>query len=221
VEYNTLAFDEIVIHRVPSRGDAGATGPHLSQAPSPKDAKVFGFFRQRLSGVMARKGLPVEPDNARFTSDAILKTVIDAAGAIISDPTRLDPASQSIAQRLWDTQDARNPAGILVLARGRIDGLPCTGILKLEHERGVQAEEDTDDKGQPVFKVILHDDLLLTDPHGGVHARDPAPDEPVGPNARRRGVRLAERTARRRLLPSQLPRLQASRRPARGHTHVL
>lgn len=163
MEFNTLSLDDIVIHRVPARGDDGATGPILSQAPSPKDARVFGFFRQRLSGVMARKGLPVERDVARIAVDAALAAVVDAAVEIIADATKLVPASHAIAQRLWDTQDGRNPAGILVVARGTIDDLPCAGILKLEHERGVQAEEDTDAHGQLVFRVILHDDLLLTD----------------------------------------------------------
>lgn len=56
-QFNTLALVDIVIHRVPSRSDGDANGPILSQAPSPKGPRVCSFFRQRLSGVMARKGL--------------------------------------------------------------------------------------------------------------------------------------------------------------------
>jgi hypothetical protein len=163
MQFNTLRLEDIVVHRVPGRGDAGAVGPLLSEAQSPRDARVFSFFRQRLSGVMARKGLPVEPDPAALATDAAVGTVMSAARDIIGHAGNLVTASQTIAQRLWDTQDRRNPAGILVVARGSIDDLACAGILKLEHERGVQAEQETNDQGQLVFRVILHDDLLLTD----------------------------------------------------------
>ena len=163
MQFNTLRLDDIVVHRVPGRGEPGATGPLLSEATSPREPRVFGFFRQRLSGVMARKGLPVEPDPAALALDATVGTVMTAVRAIIDDTANLVTASQTIAQRLWDTQDRRNPAGILVVARGSIDDLACAGILKLEHERGVQAEQETNDRGQLVFRVILHDDLLLTD----------------------------------------------------------
>lgn len=70
---------------------------------------------------------------------------------------------EKFAQRLYDTQDGRNPAGILVVVRGDIDGLPCGGILKLEHERGVEATQTKDGNGKVIFAVVLHDNLLLTE----------------------------------------------------------
>jgi hypothetical protein len=162
VKFNTLSLKSVIVHQVPAKSDASATGPLLSEAPSPNNAPVFQFFRQRMSGVMANKGLPVEPDAARIAAEPKVATVLTAAQAFIDDDKNLVTASQAIAQRLYDTQDGRNPAGILVVVRGEVDGLPCGGILKLEHERGVQAAPSTDANGKRIFDVILHNDLLLT-----------------------------------------------------------
>lgn len=159
MKFNTFSIDDIIVHKVPVKNAPGTTGPLLSEAASPHDDNVFYFFRQRMSGVMANRGLPVEPDPARAASNAKVGVVLEAVAGLVSDPAELVPASQAIAQRLYETQDGRNPAGILVVARAQ----PCVGILKLEHEKGVQAEQSRDADGQIVFRVILHDDLLLTE----------------------------------------------------------
>lgn len=145
------------------KGDPATPAPVLSEAPSPREDRVFGFFRQRISGVMASRGLPVERDTQRISDDPAVGTVVEAVGGIIADPSQVVAGSQVIAQRLFDTQDRRNSPGILVVSTGQIDGQACVGILKLEHERGVQAEEERDPQGNLVFRVILHDDLLLTE----------------------------------------------------------
>ena len=163
MKFNTLKLDDVVVHRVPAKNDPTATGPVLSEAPSPQDNKVFAFFRQRMSGVMANRGLPIEPDTTIVAANPPAGEVLLAVTRLVGDPQELVSASREIAVRLYDAQDGRNPAGILVVARGEIDGQPCAGILKLEHERGVQAEEEHNDDGQLVFRVILHDDLLLTE----------------------------------------------------------
>jgi hypothetical protein len=163
VKFNTLKLDDFVVHRIPERSDPDDDGPVLSEAASPRDSHVFAFFRQRMSGVMASKGLPIEPDTALFSANSRAEEVLLAVARLVEDPDELVAASREIGQRLYDAQDGRNPAGILVVARGEIDGQPCVGILKLEHERGVQAEEEHNAAGQLVFRVILHNDLLLTE----------------------------------------------------------
>ncbi|MDP1711657.1 MAG: nucleoid-associated protein [Candidatus Nanopelagicaceae bacterium] len=162
MQFNTLSLDELIIHRVPGRGDNNANGPVLSQGASPYDPNVFAFFRRRLSGVMSSKSLRIEPDPSR-SEDFNSLLVFSAVNEIITTATNFIASSQRIARHLWNIQDGRNSAGLLVIARGQIDGLPCVGILKLEHENGVQAEESHDANGNFVFKVILHNDLLLTD----------------------------------------------------------
>jgi 37-kD nucleoid-associated bacterial protein len=163
MKFNTLKLSDVMVHKVPAKSDEGAEGPVLSEAASPRDSNVFQFFRQRMSGVMANRGLPIERDTATIEKDARVATVLDAVTTMLQDPSHLVTASQDIARRLYDEQDGRNPAGILVVALGDVDGLPCVGLLKLEHERGVQAEQEENERGQLVFRVILHDDLLLTE----------------------------------------------------------
>jgi hypothetical protein len=163
VKFNTLEIRDVVVHRVPARDDPLEPAPVLSEAPSPYDERVFSFFRQRMSGVMASRGLLVKPDGHRLASVAQAGVVLGAVREVVDDPAKLVPASQVIAQRLFDSQDGRNPAGILVVAHGEVDQQPCVGILKLEHEKGVQAEEVRNETGQLLFRVILHDDLLLTE----------------------------------------------------------
>ncbi|MEI9907580.1 MAG: nucleoid-associated protein [Actinomycetota bacterium] len=112
---------------------------------------VFAFFRKKLTGVMGSKSLFIE-QNPLTIGDLALETVISAVKKINNDAQTFVVESQKIAQRLWDTQDRRNPAGLLVVARGQIEARPCVGILKLEHEHGVQAEESSDDHGNFVYQ---------------------------------------------------------------------
>jgi hypothetical protein len=163
MKFNTLKLSDVMVHMVPATNADGPKEPVLSEAPSPNDSNVFTFFRQRMSGVMANKGLPIEPDPALAANDPNAGDVVAAVSRVLHNPHDLVGASQEIATRLYDAQDGRNPAGILVVAAGEIDGQRCIGILKLEHERGVQAEQERNAQGQLVFRVILHDDLLLTE----------------------------------------------------------
>lgn len=152
----TLRLDNLVIHRIPRTPEAGQSGgPVFSDLADPQTNDVRVFFRDRLTGVMTDRGFPIKRDP---TQDG---TAIDAIGAILADATTLVVQSRIIAQRLYDVQDRRSPEGILAVAFGEVDSLPCVGILKLEHERGIRAEEDTQD-GQRLFRIILHRDLLLT-----------------------------------------------------------
>ena len=162
MQFNTLVLEDLIIHKVPGRGDENAVGPLLSDGVSEKDPNVFAFFRRRLSGVMGSRGLEIEIDTLRET-DAAAMVVLKSTKNILNDPTSFVLNSQRIAQRLWDTQDRRNSAGLLVVLRGRVDGLACLGLLKLENERGVQAKESRDAQGKITYNVVLHDDLLLTD----------------------------------------------------------
>jgi hypothetical protein len=154
MKLNTLTLDNMIIHRIPRKSDDGGD-PVFSDVADPQADDVRGFFRQRLSGVMASKGLLIERDPQGDPTTA------DAVDAILADAKTLVAQSRIIGQRLHDVQDKRSPEGILLVATGKIDGLPCVGLLKLEHERGVRAEEEQV-KGGRRFRVVLHRDLLLT-----------------------------------------------------------
>lgn len=148
-----IEIKDLVIHRVPEAGVGG--GPVLSDVSDPQTAAVRAYFEDRLQKVMADRGLPIErdPDLDAVATDCVSETLVD--------PTRLVPASQSLAKRLYDAQDRRSPEGILVVALCQLRESRALGLLKLEHEKGVQAEEEYEG-GKLVFKVVLHEDLMLT-----------------------------------------------------------
>jgi hypothetical protein len=136
------------------------------------------YFQRRLRGVMAERGLDIEKD-PKLDAKAM-----DAMGAVLADHKKLVTSSQVLAQLLYDAQDRRNPEGILVVALGQLEGLPALGILKLEHERGITAEEESTAQGR-VFKIVLHEDLMLTERtvvfKGAIFRRESAKsDEIVG-----------------------------------------
>jgi hypothetical protein len=159
MNYNTLKLNSVIMHRVPekTKGNGAPTGPELSDIPSPHDDETQFFFRRKLTAAFGYQSFSIEE-----VEKAKLCGVV-AARKILADPdTALIPQSQALAKSLFDRQDKRNPAGILVVALGEIDSKPCICILKLEHERGVRAERKGK-KGQQTFQIQLLKDLLLTD----------------------------------------------------------
>lgn len=151
-----LQLEQVIVHRVPSAADVGSV-PRFSDVPAPPSGSVTAYFEQRVSGVMGDQGVEIEPDDEAesATRDAIL--------AILRDPARLSEQSRLIGQRLYDAQDRRNPEGIAVVGVGAIDDLPAVAVLKLEHERGITAEERELANGQFMFELVVHDDLMLTE----------------------------------------------------------
>lgn len=96
MKFNTLSLQSVIVHQVPAKNDGSASGPVLSEAPSPTNTRVFQFFRQRMSGVMANKGLPIEPDVAKIGADGQIAIVLKALQAFVDDPTKLVSASREV-----------------------------------------------------------------------------------------------------------------------------
>lgn len=147
------------MHRVPERttGDNGPAGPELSDVPSPHDDETQIFFRRKLTGAFGAQGLPVDE-----VEKSDLCGVVAARKILADSDNEFILQSQALAGKLFENQDRRNPAGILVVALGEIDSKPCLCILKLEHERGVRAERKGK-AGEQTFQIQLLKDLLLTD----------------------------------------------------------
>jgi hypothetical protein len=148
-----LEIKDLVIHRVPEPGVG--RGPILSEVSDPQTPAVRAYFEDRLQKVMADRGFDIERDT---DLDAV---ATDCVSEALRDPARLVPASQSLAKRLYEVQDRRSPEGILVVALCQLGERAAVGLLKLEHEKGVQAEEEREG-GKLVFRVVLHEDLMLT-----------------------------------------------------------
>lgn len=106
---------------------------------------------------MGEQGIAIEPN------DEAESATRDAISAILRDPQSLAEQSRLIGERLHQSQDGRNPPGIVVVGTGKIDDDPAVAVLKLEHESGVTAEERQLDTGQFMFELVVHTDLMLTD----------------------------------------------------------
>lgn len=156
MDVHGIEIRDLVIHRVPARSaGGGAGGPILSDVSDPQTPPVRAYFEDRLQTVMRDRGLDIERDPSL---DAL---ATDSMMEVLGDQRRLVHSSQVLAKRLYESQDGRSPEGILVTALCQLEGRPAVGLLKLEHEKGVQAEEER--KGnKTLFKVVLHEDLMLT-----------------------------------------------------------
>ena len=152
-----LSIDDLIIHQVPKKPAPGspAIGPILSTVSDPQTPKVREYFIERLQKVMMDRGFGIERKAGLDTAGS------DAVVDILKDKTKLINASQILAKRLFDVQDRRSPEGILVVAICSLNGKPALGLLKLEHERGVQAEQKSTAEGL-TFEIVLHEDLMLT-----------------------------------------------------------
>jgi len=159
IDLQLLRLQTLIIHRVPKKAGQGeaAVAPTLSDAPTPDRADVKAFFQRRVRAAIAEHGLPIEPDPARDHFGA------DAIEAMLGDANELTPQSRGLAARLFDVQDLRNTAGLLVVGVGTVGDRRAIALMKLEHDSGIRAEERRIG-GQLTFEVVVHDDLLLT-PH--------------------------------------------------------
>jgi hypothetical protein len=151
-----LKLDQVIVHRIPAANDPTAQ-PRYSDVPAPPSGSVTAYFEGRVTGVMGEQGIAIEPN------DEAESATRDAISAILRDPQSLAEQSRLIGERLHQSQDGRNPPGIVVVGTGKIDADPAVAVLKLEHESGVTAEERQLDTGQFMFELVVHTDLMLTE----------------------------------------------------------
>jgi hypothetical protein len=158
LDLRTLQLENLIIHRVPQKAAPGQpeVNPTLSDTADPQSDRVRAFFQRRIRDAIAKRGLAVEADPALDAG------TIDAVRVALGDANEFAAQSRTIAQRLFNVQDRRNTEGILVIGVGVVGGSQTLVILKLEHEAGVRAEEVHLDDGSLTFRVVLHEDLLLT-----------------------------------------------------------
>jgi len=151
-------LSRLIIHRVPDKkAGTEARGPVLSQVAGEHPDDVRAYFQRRLRKVMKDRGqdVVIAADGDKRTTDAVR--------AIAADPRLFVEQSQTLAHLLYEAQDGRNPAGILVVGLGTIVDRPAVGLLKLENERGVRAQEQQTEAGETFLQVTILSDLLLTD----------------------------------------------------------
>jgi hypothetical protein len=158
IDLNSFRLDSLIVHRIPRKITGGGNGeePVLSDVAGPQREDVKAFFTRRIRTELRLRGHDIERDPAMTCA------VPGAIERMLDDPSLLTPESRDVALNLFAVQNANNSPGILVMGSGVNQGLPSVAILKLEHERGIRAEE-TRKNGQLSFLIHVHDDLMLTD----------------------------------------------------------
>jgi hypothetical protein len=155
VKLSTFTIDTAMIHDVP-RGNNSYEELVLTDDPIELDEDLRSYFVQKIVTSLTEHGVDVESDPNED------ETVRAAVAQIISTPSNLPHASRRIAERLNTVQTGVNPAGLLVVATGAIDGKPCASVLKLEREQGLRFRIDTLNGRKTVNLQHLRD-LTLTD----------------------------------------------------------
>jgi hypothetical protein len=155
VNLGTFFLESLIVHDVPRRAPAdSADSIVFSETPSELDQGLKNFFRERTIRSLNRQGYEVErdPDQRSPVPDHVI--------AIAADATTLVARSQDLARHLWASQSGVNPAGLLVVARGAVDGKPCVSILKLEREDAIRVAQ-VKVNGKRSFNIAYLRDLML------------------------------------------------------------
>lgn len=151
-----LAICSVYIHDVP-RGRDEEESIVLTDEPVVLDDQLRQYFRSRIVSILQQKNsIDV------VTDDNEQAEVREAVACITTAGSNLAAQSQRIARCLHAVQNALNPAGLLAVISGEIDGEPVVAIMKLERERGVRCHVTHAD-GRSVISVELLRDLMLTE----------------------------------------------------------
>jgi hypothetical protein len=149
-----FSVQSVMVHDVPAqRSNQDIV---LTDGPITLDDDLRGYFAEKIISSLVIRGLDVVAD---ANGDP---TVRAAAIRVIEDASSLPDQSQVIARKLDDIQDARNPAGLVAVVAGVLDGARSVAILKLEREEGLRVRIRTV-AGQRTIDMEHLRDLTLTD----------------------------------------------------------
>ena len=157
VDLSVLEIESAIVHDVPVR-QAGAAGggPTFSEIDSELTQELRNYFREKIVGSLAQAAFEVVFDPATGSPvPALVTSVLDGSAGTIIQP------SKDMAQHLYASQTGVNPAGLLTVIQGRVNGRRALAILKLEREDGVRVLQGQR-QGLPTFDIQAIHDLMLT-----------------------------------------------------------
>jgi hypothetical protein len=146
---------DVMIHDVPKGNDRFGSLV-LSDVPITLDEELRQYFHRKIRVSLNERGIAVIADSGK--SD-LVRTQI---ARLVIHPNELVEVSKTIAERLNEVQSGRNPAGLLVVATGTVDGKNAATVLKLEREQGLRFQINLEN-GKHVVDVEYLRNLTLTD----------------------------------------------------------
>lgn len=156
VDTSLIVIEKIIIHDVPKhkKNETGIE-PIFSEQESEITDGLRLFFKGKI--------------NSALQSDRSFKICYDSesdsqvplyVSKILSDEKDFIEQSRAITQRLFDIQAGNNAAGIVMIIRATIKGLPVCIILKLERDKGAQLKLDAKTRTYNAAEV---ENLMLTE----------------------------------------------------------
>lgn len=152
---DTFRLAALVVHDVPQPDDE-REGLILTDAEIPLDAQLRGYFERKIAQSLTNRGLEAIVDGNENS------TVRDGVATLLADRGALVDVSKRFAEHLDRSQTKRNPAGLLAVGIGTVDGSDVVTVLKLEREQGIRLRIDVVGDHAEVDLQFLRD-LTLTD----------------------------------------------------------
>lgn len=145
-----------MIHEVP-RGKIVDGGPSvvLSQDPTTLNPQTDRFIREEMLQPSFAKGREIVYDTD-FGSP-----IPELARSVLEDRTRLEEASQRMAEHLHASQGGSASAGVFLCSFARADSIDRLVIMKAEHQEGVRLRQTVGADGVISFEVEHLDELIL------------------------------------------------------------
>lgn len=134
-----------------------STEVEFSEVESPLTPQTRNYFTERI-----QTSLRTHTMYANF--DPACETPV-VAGAVHNCFSNTDVAfveqSKVVAQHLYDSQNATNSGGLVLVAQASIEKIPAVAILKLEEESAIQFRREMQE-GKPTFTLNHLGDLTMT-----------------------------------------------------------
>ena len=154
MQFAALKINTIVLHEVVKK--SGGTGkPILSEVASQMDAGQTAYIQERIRSALGGHARPIVEDEGASTVPNEIRQYFAGEKDLLA-------VSGELVQALQVAQPGVSPGGIFVAAEVQLGGDPGLLLAKLEHERGVRAEQTTLADGRTTFTVQLLKDLLFT-----------------------------------------------------------
>jgi hypothetical protein len=154
MQYAALKIKTIVLHEVVKKS-GGAGKPILSEVASHMDAGQTAYIQERIRAALGGHARPIVEDEGVSTVPNEIRQYLAAGKDLLA-------VSGELVQALQVAQPGVSPGGIFVAAEVELGSDPGLLLAKLEHERGVRAEQTTLPDGRTTFTVQLLKDLLFT-----------------------------------------------------------
>lgn len=157
IDLGALTIERLIVHEVPRHlvKDQDSS-PTLSQIESPVNQEIRNFFREKISGSLARASYEVEFDPS--STSPVPDLVEDFLGG---KGAGFVASSQEMANHLHQCQGGPSPEGLLTVVAGKVASKKALAILKLEKEEGARIRQQSSG-GKMTFNIDHIRDLMLT-----------------------------------------------------------